>query len=300
MRAPTACIGRHADPDGRRRGPSPIRHLRAGDRIYGTERRGALPPLRPHARCSTTGWSRKPRVPASTSENGTELITSGDHRFLTRARLEARDGRRAGPLQRPHLTPNDKLHGHRRRRAEGRSQSARLQARLPLRGDPRRRSSLDSAIRDDDGRTERAEPLPPRARRLRGARPRAGLPRGRRCRDRRASGSAAAHAALPRGPGDPHRPARSIARDPRAHRVAGRAQRRWYKGFLAGIFDAEGNFSGSGCIRSATRIRRSSTGRRSRAAGFGLAFVVERAAGDGEMERAHPRRASSSSCASST
>jgi DNA repair photolyase len=44
-------------------------------------------------------------------EDGTELIASGDHRFLTYRGWKHVTGRGAGPLQRPHLTVNDKLMG---------------------------------------------------------------------------------------------------------------------------------------------------------------------------------------------
>ena len=54
-------------------------------------------------------WSTIKPAYRVTLEDGTELIASGDHRFLT-ARLEVRDGQRPG-ARRPHLTLNDKLMG---------------------------------------------------------------------------------------------------------------------------------------------------------------------------------------------
>ena len=44
-------------------------------------------------------------------EDGTELVASGDHRFLTRRGWKHVIGAMVGPLQRPYLTPNDKLMG---------------------------------------------------------------------------------------------------------------------------------------------------------------------------------------------
>ena len=57
-------------------------------------------------------WSTVKPAYRVTLEDGTELIASGDHRFLTGARLEARDRQREqGSWRRPHLTLNDKLIG---------------------------------------------------------------------------------------------------------------------------------------------------------------------------------------------
>ena len=53
---------------------------------------------------------RKPAYRVSL-ENGTELITSADHRFLTRRGWKHVIGAEQGPLQRPHLTLNSKLMG---------------------------------------------------------------------------------------------------------------------------------------------------------------------------------------------
>ena len=46
-----------------------------------------------------------------TLADGTELVASGDHRFLTERGWKHVDRRRAGPMQRPHLTSSDKLLG---------------------------------------------------------------------------------------------------------------------------------------------------------------------------------------------
>ena len=53
---------------------------------------------------------RKPAYRVSL-ENGTELITSADHRFLTGRGWKHVIGAEQGPMQRPHLTLNSKLMG---------------------------------------------------------------------------------------------------------------------------------------------------------------------------------------------
>jgi DNA repair photolyase len=90
-------------------GTTPIRHVRPGDQIYGTERRGAyrryvLTRVLDH-------WMVRKPAYRVTLENGTELVTSGDHRFLTRRGWKHVIGAEQGPLQRPHLTLNSKLMG---------------------------------------------------------------------------------------------------------------------------------------------------------------------------------------------
>ena len=67
-----------------------------------------------------------------------QLVSSGDHRFLTERGWKHVTGAEQGPLQRPHLTVNNKLMGVGgvRGAAQG---DCRLPARLPVRHDPRRR-----------------------------------------------------------------------------------------------------------------------------------------------------------------
>jgi DNA repair photolyase len=92
--------------DGRTR---PIAEVRVGDAIYGTVKRGnyrryAVTEVLAH-------WeTRKPGYRV-VLEDGTELIASGDHRFLTDRGWKYVTGAEAGPLQRPHLTTNNKLMG---------------------------------------------------------------------------------------------------------------------------------------------------------------------------------------------
>ncbi len=83
--------------------------LQIGDQVYGTVRRGryrrySVTEVRDH-------WSTIKPAYRVTLEDGTELIASGDHRFLTRRGWKHVTGAYGGPLQRPHLTLNDKLIG---------------------------------------------------------------------------------------------------------------------------------------------------------------------------------------------
>jgi DNA repair photolyase len=79
-----------------------LRDLAVGDAIYGTRRAGAyrrLVETRVLAK-----WSRVKPAFRVVLEDGTELIASGDHRFLTRRGWKHVSGTQAGPLRRPHLT----------------------------------------------------------------------------------------------------------------------------------------------------------------------------------------------------
>ena len=83
--------------------------LEVGTRIYGTVRQGA------YRRFVLTRvldkWSSIKPAFRVTLEDGTELITSEDHRFLTDRGWKHVIGAECGPLQRPHLTLNNKLLG---------------------------------------------------------------------------------------------------------------------------------------------------------------------------------------------
>lgn len=86
-----------------------MRDLRAGDRVYGTERRGA------RRRYVTTTvldhWSTVKPAYRITLHDGTELIASGDHRFLTARGWKHVTGAEQGRHRRPHLTTVDALAG---------------------------------------------------------------------------------------------------------------------------------------------------------------------------------------------
>ena len=90
--------------DGRHR---PLRDLKVGDEIIGTERRGAY---RRYVRTTVDAkWATRKPAHRVTLADGTNLVASGDHRFLTdrgwKHVADAEHGRR------PHLTLNNRLMG---------------------------------------------------------------------------------------------------------------------------------------------------------------------------------------------
>jgi hypothetical protein len=87
----------------------PIAEIGVGDEIYGTVRRGSY---RRYERTRVLAhWkTRKPAYRVEL-EDGTELIASGDHRFLTERGWKYVTGAEHGPGQRPFLTLNNKLLG---------------------------------------------------------------------------------------------------------------------------------------------------------------------------------------------
>ncbi len=92
--------------DGRTR---ELRHIRPGDSIYGTAmigryRRYVVTEVLDH-------WMVRKPAYRITLENGTELVTSGDHRLLSNRGWKYVTGAEQGPLQRPHVTVNNKLVG---------------------------------------------------------------------------------------------------------------------------------------------------------------------------------------------
>src|ERR1700678_3383705 len=87
----------------------PIAEVRVGDDIYGTIREGyyrryALTPVLAH-------WSTVKPAYRVILEDGTQLVCSGDHRFLTERGWKHVTGAESGPLQRPFLTVNNKWMG---------------------------------------------------------------------------------------------------------------------------------------------------------------------------------------------
>jgi DNA repair photolyase len=90
--------------DGRQR---PIAELRIGDAIIGTQQQGSY---RRYVRTQVDAmWSTRKRAYRITLADGTELIASGDHRFLTDRGWKHVADAEAG--QRPHLTLNNRLLG---------------------------------------------------------------------------------------------------------------------------------------------------------------------------------------------
>ena len=92
--------------DGRTR---PLSEVRVGDRIYGTERRGTYR----HYVTTTVldHWSTVKPAYRTVLEDGTELISSGDHRFLSDRGWKHVTGSECGSDRRPHLTTTNRLVG---------------------------------------------------------------------------------------------------------------------------------------------------------------------------------------------
>jgi DNA repair photolyase len=114
----------------------PLSDVSAGDRVYGTIRRGqyrryAITQVLDH-------WTTRKHAYRVTLEDGTELIASGDHRFLSDRGWKHVIGTEwRGPLRRPHLTLNNRLIG-----------IGQL-ARSPAESDEYRRGYLTGMIRGD-------------------------------------------------------------------------------------------------------------------------------------------------------
>ena len=182
-----------------------LAEVRVGDAIYGTVRDGyyrryALTEVLAH-------WSTVKPAYRITLEDGTKLVTSGDHRFLTERGWKHVTGAEQGPDQRPFLTLNNKLMGF----GEG-------SAELPKDSVEYRRGYLCGMIRGDAHLGSYSYP-------------RGGVHRFRlaltdgeaRNRTRHFLGNERAIEHLVRWPEAPDRD--------------------WHCGFLAGIFDAEGSHS---------------------------------------------------------
>jgi len=86
-----------------------IADVRVGDEIYGTVRRGAY---RRYAITRVLAhWSTVKPAHRITLADGTQLVASGSHRFLTARGWKHVTGAEQGRRRRPHLTLNDKLIG---------------------------------------------------------------------------------------------------------------------------------------------------------------------------------------------
>ncbi len=83
--------------------------VRVGDAIYGTVRDGFY--RRYTITTVLAHWSTVKPAYRITLADGTQLIASGDHRFLTKRGWKHVTGAEQGPLQRPFLTVNNKLMG---------------------------------------------------------------------------------------------------------------------------------------------------------------------------------------------
>jgi DNA repair photolyase len=87
----------------------PISELESGDRIYGTERRGTY--RRYVVTTVLDKWSTVKPAYRVTLADGTTLIASGDHRFLSDRGWKYVTGAMQGGDKRPYLTTNNRLIG---------------------------------------------------------------------------------------------------------------------------------------------------------------------------------------------
>jgi hypothetical protein len=112
----------------------PIAEVRVGDKIYGTVKDGFYR----HYTVTTVlaHWSTVKPAYRITLEDGTQLVASGEHRFLTERGWKHVTGAEQGPLQRPFLTVNSKLMGT-GGFAEGPQGLPGLPTRLSVRNDSR-------------------------------------------------------------------------------------------------------------------------------------------------------------------
>jgi DNA repair photolyase len=87
----------------------PLAEIDVGDEIYGTVRREKY---RYYAATQVLAhWASRKHVYRVTLEDGTELFSSGDHRFLSNRGWKHVAGSERGRWRRPHLTMNNKLIG---------------------------------------------------------------------------------------------------------------------------------------------------------------------------------------------
>ena len=214
----------------------PLAEVRTGDEIYGTVRHGyyrryALTTVLAH-------WSTVKPAYRVILEDGTQLISSGDHRFLTERGWKHVTGTEQGPLQRPHLTVNNKLMGVGGFAEPPKETAAYRRGYLcgMIRGDgtighyPCRDSYTHSfrlALTDPEGLARTANYLA-----------RVGIG----CREFTFSEESATRrqmTAISTGKRDEVRTIEWLVGWP------DNPSADWRKGFLAGIFDAEGSYSGS-------------------------------------------------------
>jgi len=227
--------------DGRTR---EIRHLRPGDQVYGTVRRGVY---RRYVRTEVLDhWMVRKPAYRVTLEDGTELITSAEHRFLSNRGWKHVIGTEWGPLQRPHLTQNNKLIG------------TGAFAEAPLESSDYKRGYLCGVVRGDGHLSTR--PYVSRDGRLQELNrfrltltDFEALARTQRYLEEMRVQSAsfrfmAAHGRCREMHGIRTSTRSSVSAIREFIAWPGRTSLEWYKGFLAGIFDAEGSFA-SGFIR---------------------------------------------------
>ncbi|MGH8935029.1 MAG: LAGLIDADG family homing endonuclease [Acidimicrobiia bacterium] len=221
----------------------PIAEVQIGEAIYGTVRKGA------YRRYVVTQvldhWSTVKPAYRISLEDGTQLITSGDHRFLTERGWKHVIGSEQGRFRRPHLTPSNKLMG------TGKFASP------PQQGPEYRRGYLCGLMRGDRRLGAEAVVELEVLRRAREYTIDVGATHQELLLQRVSVGSTRARAV----------PNEELISRPRATSIE------WCKGFLAGIFDAEGSYRGALRISNTDQViidQVTSCLRR-----LGFSFVVE-------------------------
>jgi DNA repair photolyase len=218
-----------------------LKDVKVGDRLYGTVRVGH------YRRFVTTEvldhWSTVKAAYRVELEDGTKLIASGDHRFLTRRGWKHVTGAGSGHFCRPHLTLNNELLG------------TGHFATPPKADDDYRRGYLCGMILGDGHVGHYSYERPGRMRddhyRFRLAL--TDLEALSRTREYLDADGVTTTEFLFQEAGERHARMRAIRTSARAAVVAieglirypSQPSDQWRKGFLAGIFDAEGSFSGS-------------------------------------------------------
>lgn len=253
----------------------PLAEIRVGDAIYGTVRRGNY--RRYEVTKVQAHWATRKEAYRLLLEDGTELIASGDHRFLTERGWKYVIGAEQGRLQRPFLTLNNKLMG--------------MGSLGPVVGesDEYRRGYLCGMIRGDGHVGSYSYERPGRSvfdvHRFRLAL--ADTEALHRSRDYLAGvGIRTGEFQFLKG-NERHRPMRAIRTSSREGVDCireligwpGAASDEWVRGFLAGIFDAEGSRDGSLRIsnKDSEIIERTAEGLRR----FGHSFTIEKPAPNG-------------------
>ena len=251
-----------------------LRELEVGDGIYGTRREGRY---RRFVETEVLAkWSSIKPAYRVELEDGTELIASGEHRFLTRRGWKHVIGSEQGKLRRPHLTPGSRLLG------PGGS------AAPPAHDDDYRRGYLCGIIRGD-GALARYSYVRPR--RTSGDVSRFRLALADQEALQRAteyltlSAVATSEFVFQHAAGS-HRAITAIRNQTRDgfERITelvewpARPRLSWVKGFLAGIFDAEGSCS-QGVLRISNSDEQILAGTLACLGRLGLDGVVERRPG---------------------